>query len=749
MENLETPYEEETEFVECTVCEKSLRGETLYKIHLTTPGHIKKEDSIVAAGRAVRRHIVPEFTDILQYLDYLNLDEPIIGLSFLDEVPCNDPPAGPRYLCRLCHHTANLAEMVHHVIGRKHRQKYVELKRPDLVTWDKQSIITQGGKIIRARAEIIERQDGRGSPLTLVKRGHEVAPREKQNGNQNISQRSTQRNIPPLLPELGDCRNEYSNRVKHPTGYPNTLQFQPDESDQNRDRKMYQRDDTLRRNYMEDELHRADYRESNTYRREYVEPDNRLYAEDPLNLSSPRAVLEPGGVPIYHSREEMSLGQAQLVECYPDKAPSYKRPYPENDPLKEFYSEEVRRRQNRSAEYQPSQRVFQDDERQWSLQRESGRHDNMIRLGRQGSSESEAKKGSLPIPMESELSQDHLFNIIRDYRHERRETHLEDAMSSSGQGRTGLSTCQRQVTRTMSDIPEPFRRFLKGDDSDERQSKRRKKSRFSDATAQEVEMTKEMFTDEHGPPTPKFGGHPRAFGALFRPEIHGTQQLDTESQSPHHTGSYQRGSFGSEGVFDMLKNIEIENAEDADFLKNKLCSLLKEFKSRKSEKDVQNSQGRALTNNNYISLKADHDTMSPRYHYERNHREDSDLRRPEIYFKEDHRGRGWKEHNKQHIEYHDLGGGEPRCSDRSHYEEPFGWTEMSQTPQTDGSHYPERFQEPMHPYDSKPAAEKYFDFHTSATPLHVEQEPRMHRDSRYSRNLDKITSTLLELVARK
>lgn len=81
--------------------------------------------------------------------------------------------------------------------------------------------------------------------------------------------------------------------------------------------------------------------------------------------------------------------------------------------------------------------------------------------------------------------------------------------------------------------------------------------------------------------------------------------------------------------------------------------------------------------------------------------------------------------------------------------EPFGWTEMSQTPQTDGSHYPERFQEPMHPYDSKPAAEKYFDFHTSATPLHVEQEPRMHRDSRYSRNLDKITSTLLELVARK
>lgn len=30
-------------------------------------------------GQAVRGHIVPEFRDIVQYLDYLKLDEPIIG----------------------------------------------------------------------------------------------------------------------------------------------------------------------------------------------------------------------------------------------------------------------------------------------------------------------------------------------------------------------------------------------------------------------------------------------------------------------------------------------------------------------------------------------------------------------------------------------------------------------------------------------------------------------------------------------
>lgn len=41
MDKFETPYDVEADFIECTVCEKSIRGETLYKIHLTTPGHRK------------------------------------------------------------------------------------------------------------------------------------------------------------------------------------------------------------------------------------------------------------------------------------------------------------------------------------------------------------------------------------------------------------------------------------------------------------------------------------------------------------------------------------------------------------------------------------------------------------------------------------------------------------------------------------------------------------------------------------
>ncbi|KAK2921119.1 uncharacterized protein si:ch211-13c6.2 isoform X1 [Channa argus] len=763
MDKLETPYDEEAAFIECTVCDKSIRGETLYKIHLTTPGHIKKEDAIVAAGRAVRKRTMPEFKDILQYLDHLKLDEPIIGLSFLDEMPCNDPQAGPKYFCRLCHLTAILSEMVHHVIGRKHRQKYVELKRPDLVTWDKQSIITQGGKIIRARAEIIERQDGRGRPMPLANKGTEdklniskVLPKEKQNRNRSITPRVTQQNVPPLLPELKNYRNEYSHREKYPTGHTPPPLFHSREPDANRDRL---RGDTLGRDYMEEELCRDNYRKSDMYRRENMDPSyyeeyQEEYINDPHNFSA-RSVLEPGGVKKYDTREEIPHAQAQYVEYYTDKALPYRGPYPDNDPLKEFYSEEVRRRRVSSAEY-PMQRGYPDNEQRWPLERESVRHDTIIRTSSHRSSEPEVNRGNFPAAVESDQSHDHLFCVIRDYQHERKEPHPEGIMSNAGPGRTGPPTSQRQVevNRTMSDIPEPFRRFLKGANDDETQGKRKRKSRFSDATAEEVEMTKEMFSDKYGPPNPKFGGHPRPVSVQLRHESHGSQHTEsyTESQGSRHTESYQKEGFGSESIFDMLKNIEIENAEEADLLKNQLCNLLKEFKCKKSEKAVQNIQGRAVINNSYSSFKVDPE-LSPRYHYERTLREDSDFRR-EGYFKDDHRGRVWKEHEhisaKQSIEHHSLGHGEPRYSTRSQREELFGWSEMPRATRPDElAQYPDRFQEPMHPHDYQPTAEEFFNTHSSAPPLDIERVARMNRESRCSKNLDKITSTLLELVARK
>lgn len=722
------------------------------------------------SGHAVRKHHVPIFEDIIQYLDYTKLDEPIIGLDFLDELPCSDPQSGPKYACRLCNQSANLSETVRHVIGRKHRQRYVEIKRPDLVTWTKQSIITHGGKIIRAKAEIIERQDGRGCPTKLPKKRTEarlnisrVPPRQKQNWDRNMSQSLTKREVPPLLPELKNYQDKYSNPGRYSSGYPDTPPLHPEDPYMlNRNRPMH-RQDTFSHDRMEDEPQRADYRESDTCRREYMDPDYRLeYEDDYVEEPQRRAAPEPGGVPKYDSRDEMPLGSE---EYYPEEAPPYRRPYPERDPLKEFYSEEVRRGRVRAAERQSSQPIYpEDDEQPWSLDREPGRYDSMNRASRQGSSEPEVKRRSFPTPVESDRSCDLLFGTSRDYCHGMKEPHQVEIDDDPGPSRTEPSTSQRRVesTRAMSDIPEPFRRFLRGAAASEEHSKRKRKSRFSDATAEEVETTKEMFSDEYGPPNPKFGRCPRPVSVPLRPESQGPQHPDlyTESQSPHHTESYQRGDSESRGVFDMLKNIEIENAEEADFLKNKLCNLLKEFKNKKSEKAAQNSQGRAAIPKDYNSLNPDPE-LSPRHQYDTTLREDFDLRRPEeIYFKEDHRGRGRQQH--EHVpdernttipDYHLPVHGDPRPSNRSRYEDVFGRHGTSRMPHITRPDEPdcftERFQEPMHPRDYQPADEEFLGSHSFAPPLHMERGPRMDRGPRYSNNLDKITSTLLELVKRK
>nr|XP_046273879.1 uncharacterized protein si:ch211-13c6.2 isoform X2 [Scatophagus argus] len=694
----------------------------------------------------------------------MKLDEPIIGLDYLDEVPSTDPQAGPKYTCRLCRQTRQLAEMVHHVIGRKHRQKYVELKRPDLVTWDKQPILTQGGKIIRARAEIIERQDGRGNPVLLPKKHikgklniSKVPPRQKQNRDRSISQRLTQRTSTSHLPSLLDFRVEYCPSKRFPPGHPNTPPFHSEEAYMlKRDRQIHQWEDTLSQDSREEELWRVDRRQSDVRRQVYTDPDyNREYEEKHIKDQQRRNVLEPGGVSRYDSRAEMLHGQARRQEYYPEEAP----PYPETDPLKEFCSDEVRHGRVHSAEYQPLKQVYSEgDNHHWSLDRESDRRDSKNRAGRQGSTEPEAKRRNFTPPREeSGQLRDHLFKVI-DYGHKMRGPLQEELVTSSGPSRARPSNSERPVeaTKFMSDIPEPFRRFLKGTANDEGHGKRKRKSRFSDATAEEVETTKEMFSDEYGPPNPKFGGCPKPVSTLMRPEIHGIQHPNvySESEGPHHTENYQKGGSESLAVFDMLKNIEIENAEEADFLKNKLCDLLKEFKAKKSDQTGQNSLTRAVIFKDYNSLKSGSEP-SPRYYYEKVLRDDSELRQPEdLYFQEMHRGTAWKQ--QEHVpdqrlqEYDHPVRGEPRRpnSNRSHYDEVLGWPKMSLTPRATQPDEPARFPE-SHTRDYRSAGEEFLHSHSSAPPLHGDRQPRMDRGPRYSSSLDKITSTLLELVARK
>lgn len=291
-----------------------------------------------------------------------------------------------------------------------------------------------------------------------------------------------------------DFQFKNSNQGRCPPDEPNEPSFRPEVPYSNRDRQKNEREDTPSYDCFDAKLRRADYRESDVGGREYVDTDHHRDNEEEYSKGPTRTTINDPGVPKYNSRVEMRRGQPPDEECYQEMPSPYKRPYPERDGLDERYSDDMRSGKSSSAEYEPLQQVHsEDNNRRWSLDRESGRHASLNRTERQGSSEPEVKGRGFTTTVERDLSHGLLLHI-HDYGHKSREPRQEDVIANPGPSRTGPPPSQRQVevTSCMSDIPEPFKRFLKVATTDEVQGKRKRKSRFSDATAEEVETTKEM-----------------------------------------------------------------------------------------------------------------------------------------------------------------------------------------------------------------------------------------------------------------
>ncbi|KAM9409468.1 uncharacterized protein KZ484_001664 isoform 2-T2 [Pholidichthys leucotaenia] len=586
MDNLETVYEEELPILDCKVCNKILKGESLYKIHLTTAGHLKKEDALVNSGVLVRQKVIPEFTDILQYLDFLELDEPIIGLRYMEEEPF-DPNKGLMYTCMLCKQTLILTEAVSHLIGRKHRQKYVEAERRDLMTWDSHTASNFGGKYMRAKAEIIERQDGRGHPLVRPKKKviPRAAPRQREDGDQRRSEQ----------PEFMDYQRRASD-------YPD----------------MFRQDDANRYGFG-----RSD--EALSRRGDFRERESSFPADD-----RQRGILpDPVDVANYGYRREMPPGRAER-EYYPgDGAPPYRRAYAES-----ASSEGIRGGQHEGDNQWPS--------------RDSDRRYNVNRFG-----DAEARGSSFSTPVDPSFTR---FDVVRDYHHEMRDGSQEEPF--------GLQRGGASATAKISDLPEPFRQFLKGEDKDERLDKRKRKSRFSDATAEDLSMMKPMVGAERsGPPNPKYSSDPRSVSVPLRPDIGGDQYSDPyrASQSSRST---DRGDSGFSDIFDVVKNIEIESTEEANFLKEKLLDLMQEFRRKKMEKQSSQDVSRS-----YSDYSLDHQ-QSIRQQYERTLGSSSDPRQHDEVQGDAGRG-GWRQHERlsqeRHQAYDDPPHMEPRHAGRGSY----------------------------------------------------------------------------------
>lgn len=306
-----------------------------------------------------------------------------------------------------------------------------------------------------------------------------LAPqRQRQNMGRIIPPSMTQ-DVPPLIPEFRDYKHKLPYRGRNPQGHPDLPPFQPED--------LY----SGKRDYMEEPFRRADYREGDMDRLEYTD-----YAYDDKYkenyVEEPQRRPEPSAGPRYDSNLGMTCHQPQYPK-YPEEAPPpERRPYPEREPP--FFPEEVQHDRGRSSEYHPSEPEYPEDDNQWwSEDRESAPYDNTNRPARQGSREREGKRWDLPPLMQS-VPIHQQPNIDTDYSQNTREPDRFAMGASAGPTGTGPQTPQRQVevSRSISNIPEPFRRFLKGADDAEGGGKRKRKSRFSDATVEEVEQTKKM-----------------------------------------------------------------------------------------------------------------------------------------------------------------------------------------------------------------------------------------------------------------
>ncbi|XP_035385113.1 uncharacterized protein si:ch211-13c6.2 isoform X2 [Electrophorus electricus] len=529
MADLLTVYDDDeaNTFIDCTICEKRLRGDTQYKVHLTTLKHFKREEGLASNGLIPKPPPLPEWTDIKQYLKYLDLDEPIIGLSALvqeEDSVSDDGKVLLRYRCRMCAVEMDLYSMATHVVGLKHRQKYLELKRPDLVTWQNNSQ-KQPGLVARAKAAVVEKQEGWGTPVPLS-RPKEV--RSLRKDNQGYRTTEICWSDTHEMPYPGQDRRE-----KPP---PAEVAC-----------RSYLEDDTLGRHsrYREDNTYDGSYRANITHLRFHPEDDRceipyskngrqRSYRDDSHTESiylkednNLRSYTEDSGRS-YVDKPATSSNYECWDECYREVSPN-RRQFTSRDAQEDFYHGNVPKKQSTDIDLRVS--------------------------------------GAARHPVEMDLDQE---NEQMYTSHEGRGSGMDEMerpdrnLQYAGKEWENFQTVER--TRVgyfeVQTHPQRARDAVANYPQESVPAKRKRKSRFSDATPLEMALAQKGQIED-----------------LLRK-------------------TKKRGVI----IPTNLEDIQIENDEEANFLKEKLCTLLKEFQANKAQRTEQKNQASHSTRDyNYMS----------------------------------------------------------------------------------------------------------------------------------------------------
>ncbi|XP_041932021.1 uncharacterized protein si:ch211-13c6.2 isoform X1 [Alosa sapidissima] len=635
-----TEYDDDSgnDFIQCEYCDKSIRGDTQYRIHLTTSQHLKKKESMNLWDD------MPVWESFLDYLDYLKLDEPIIGLSCLEQMESQALGNGQfrlKYKCKMCSLEADLPAMASHVVGRKHRQKFLELHRPDLITWDNKYSLSQQGKVIRAKAEVIERQEGRGKPVDLHPRQRNSRGDGPRRGNAPPNPRfqNPRQNMGPQQGGLDRCQQRYgpADMDIPPQDFPEDPHYQRKRVDDGyypastyRSGADYPKDAPFQHGYQEDNDHvRPPFPESGEYGQRYPK-DNRYeepYPEDdhsrrPFMDEPPRQAYDKGDryEPSYYEDEprgrpppgddqrpyedDNHSGQRYSDRDFPPRPyeDPHARAYQEETPHQhpdDSYGERVYAERDSSGHLYPqidhrqpgisedrkqaypeedayNRRVQEDVERERYGRRESTewhpKEDTDRRfLARNGSERQYSERGFEPHHSSHGDGRERSHTGYDTERNRGGEARYGGEMPESrmerdwAEARGPPSRPSNTLGRPRSDLPQH-----QGATHQESLPSRKRRSRFSDCTEAEKELLQK---------------YQMAQTVSERLSQNPPTKVQKHSESVRLREDYrERGGAQQDpaNVMDVLKDVQIESVEEANFLKNKLCSLLKEFQANKS-----------------------------------------------------------------------------------------------------------------------------------------------------------------------
>ncbi|XP_073786470.1 uncharacterized protein isoform X1 [Danio rerio] len=513
---------------------------------------------------------MPEWKDIKQYLEYLHLDEPIIGLNSLVQIPDHVTEDGKnvlKYKCRMCFVEMDLYSMVTHIVGRKHRQKYLELKRPDLVTWNDNNL-KQPGLVVRAKAAVVEKHEGWGTPEPLKQ------PKVYEGLN--------------LRPSVQQQQQPYYGQDVH------------------RSASL----DVSKQTYVSEEQEGVSYYIDEKYGRQPCPQENwheRAYEE-----------TDPGGRP---SRED--LGRGRLREEYEREPYSradrhvpidvQEKTYYEGVPKNRFNDKDLRVHQPGGSHYQKehihsSQYGAYDDRksagnpvpmhgrslhdegkrgtvremhsRSWDKASEMQGYSHMHEPNAYSMEDIPAKrkkKSRFSDATAEEIAFAHM-------RHSNKHIPKEQTRGQPGRGAPDRGAPARG---------EPVRGALDRGPAVRGEPVRGALDRGPPVRGEPVRGALDRGPPVRGEPVrgaldrgPPVRGEP-VRGALDRgPPVRGAAVRGAPSNQFVDSGSASHLNQKDDSVLDIFNNIEIENMEDARILKEKLCTVLKEFQAAKTERVV-------------------------------------------------------------------------------------------------------------------------------------------------------------------